>query len=66
MNLNEVAGKYYVLEKADHSDFQRQARILQSMWRETQGYPMGHKGDRLLGSLLVMPQAQDTLSKLSH
>jgi len=62
MNLKELAEKYHVLENVDHSDFQSQARILQSMWRDSQGYPIGHLGNRTLGSLLQMPWAKETLS----
>lgn len=46
--------------------FQRRARLLQSIWREGQGYPMGihtgRHGERLLGSRLVMPWAEETLA----
>jgi hypothetical protein len=64
--LSELAKKYYAFEKADKSDFQRRARILQSVWRSEQGYEMGihasGEGMRPLGSRLVMPWAKDTLA----
>lgn len=60
------AKRYDVYEEADKSDFQRRARILQSMWREEQGFEIGvHKGrngERPLGSRLAMPWAEETLS----
>lgn len=65
-DLIKLAKRYEVYEKADKSDFQRKARILQSMWREEQGFEIGvHKGrngDRPLGSRLTMPWAEETLS----
>lgn len=65
-NLNDLAKEYHVLEKSDKSDFQRRARILQSIWRTEQGYDVGihsgRKGERLLGSRLVMPWAEETLA----
>ncbi len=64
--LNELAKEYQVLEKVDKSEFQRKARLLQSIWREEQGYPVGvhkHKGEsRHLGSRLSMPWADETLA----
>jgi len=66
MNLDEVAARYHALEETDKGSFQRRARILQSMWREERGYPMGeHRTrDRVrpLGSRLAMPWAEETLS----
>ncbi len=65
-DLDNLAKKYYVLEGVDKSDFQRRARILQSIWRTEQGYDVGvhsdRKGKRLLGSRLVMPWAEETLA----
>jgi hypothetical protein len=60
--LNRLALKYKVLVKSDSPGFQRRARILQSVWREEQGYAPGmHKG-KFLGSRLAMPEAQEKLS----
>lgn len=65
-DLDNLAKKYHVLEGVDKSDFQRRARILQSIWRAEQGYDVGahsgRKGKRLLGSRLVMPWAEETLA----
>lgn len=44
------------------NDFQRTARLRQSLWRERHGYPMGLNGTRQLGSRLAMPFAKDTLA----
>jgi hypothetical protein len=63
MTLRDLAKEYSALEAVDKSDFQRSARILQSMWRAKQGYEIGElktkNGSRLLGSRLVMPWAQE-------
>lgn len=66
MDLNELARRLNALEKVDISIFQRRARVLQSIWREEQGFGCGaHKtnsNSRFLGSRLPMPWAQETLS----
>jgi hypothetical protein len=66
MNLNELARELNVLEKSDISTFQRRARVLQSIWREEQGFACGeHRHGatvRPLGSRLPMPWAQETLA----
>lgn len=53
-------------EATDKQAFQRRARALQSLWRQTQGYPCGeHRsraGARPLGSRLPMPWAEETLA----
>ena len=38
--MTRIAKQYHAYEKVDKSDFQRKARILQSMWREEQNYPI--------------------------
>jgi hypothetical protein len=62
MDLDELAQKLNVLESVDKNKFQRKARILQSLWREEKGYPMGMYRSRPLGSSLEMPWARDTLA----
>lgn len=42
--------------------FQRRARVLQSIWREERGYPMGEHRGMPLGSRLPMPWAEQTLA----
>jgi hypothetical protein len=42
--------------------FQRRARLLQSLWRERQGLPIGKHGGRLRGSRLAMPSAETDLT----
>ncbi len=61
-DLDNLAKRYYVLEGVDKSDFRRRARILQSIWRTERGYDIGVHSDRLLGSRLVMPWAEETLA----
>ena len=66
MQLNDLATSLDVLERVDVSEFQRRARVLQSIWREEKGIPCGEHtgptGSRRLGSRLPMPWAQDTLA----
>lgn len=65
MNLNDLAKKYLAYEQIDKTQFQRRARILQSIWREQNGYLCGFHNSRgtprLLGSRLEMPWAKETL-----
>ena len=65
-DLDRLARKYIAFEEVDKSNFQRKARILQSIWRIEQGYEIGihvdKTGERPLGSRLVMPWAEETLS----
>jgi len=65
-DLIKLAERYEAYVKSDDRDFQRKARILQSMWREEQGYEvgvhLGKNGEKPLGSRLVMPWAEETLS----
>ena len=46
---------------ASDNEFQRRARILQSMWREEQGLPKGEHRGKPLGSRLAMPAAEQHL-----
>ena len=50
--------------KSDNA-FQQRARLLQALWREAQGFPIGptsKKNDTPLGSRVAMPFAQETLA----
>jgi hypothetical protein len=58
---DEVLEQHHVLIRSDNA-FQRRARLLQSLWRERHELPIGMHGDRLLGSRLAMPFAQESLS----
>ena len=67
MNLTQLAEALHAKESVDKSDFQRRARILQSIWREEQGFScqedLDAKGQMYLrGSRLKMPEAKDLLS----
>ncbi len=67
MNLTKLAEALHAKELVDKSDFQRKARILQSIWREEQGFSCQEytdaKGQKYLrGSRLKMPEAKDLLS----
>ncbi len=60
-----LACQYEVLVESDN-EFQRRARVLQSIWRQEQSYPAGRRGrgakERTLGSRLPMPWAEATLA----
>ena len=60
--LTQLAKEYDVYVKSDGAGFKRRARILQSMWREEQGYEAGKHRQRVLGSRLPMPWAKETLA----
>ena len=68
MNLTQLAEALQAKESVDKSDFQRIARILQSIWREEQGFScqgedLDAKGQKYLrGSRLKMPEAKNLLS----
>ena len=71
MDINTLAKKLHALEAIDKSEFQRCARVLQSLWRKEQGFPpgehywktrSGERKSRPLGSRLPMPLAEDTLA----
>lgn len=62
MGLDELARSMNALRSVDVSPFQRRARILQAIWREEKGLDCGtHRGE-LLGSRLVMPDAEQSLA----
>jgi len=60
--LAALARRNDSFEAVDASVFQRTARILQSVWREGQGYPVGVRGDRRYGARLAMPWARESLA----
>jgi len=60
-DLTEAARKHSVFVAAD-SPYQRQVRLLQALWREERGYPIGEHRGPALGSRLAMPWAQRTLA----
>ena len=50
---------------AGDNDFQRRARLIQALWREEQGLPIGLRSSKRLeplGSRLAMPFARETLA----
>ena len=59
--LADLLIRHQVLVPADNA-FQRRARLLQALWREEQGLPIGEHRGRPLGSRLAMPAAKDDLS----
>lgn len=61
-SLAELGNRYNAWERSDRNDFQRRARILQSIWRDEKGYPMGEHAGRPLGSRLPMPWAREEMA----
>jgi len=59
--INELAKRYLAYEQSDNS-FQRKTRLLQSMWREENGYEAGEHHGKKRGNYLPMPWAKETLS----
>ncbi len=62
MPLTQLAHKHLAFEPTDISEFQRKARILQSMWREERGYEAAFFRGKQRGNYLLMPWAKDTLN----
>lgn len=66
MRIQDLAKQYCALESIDKTEFRKRARLLQSIWREEQGFPIGQhvskKDSRPLGSRLEMPWASETLA----
>lgn len=60
-DLDNLARKHHAYVPSDDRGFRREARILQSIWREGQGYEAGEHDDQHLGSRLPMPWAEETL-----
>jgi hypothetical protein len=58
--LRSLAEEHQVLVSAD-TTFQRKARVLQALWREARGLPIGDHRGRPLGSRIAMPMAQQQL-----
>ncbi len=61
-DLLALAREYDSFESVDASAFQRKARILQSMWREERGYPVGVRKEKRYGARLAMPWARESLA----
>lgn len=62
MDLIDLAKRFHAFENVDKSDFQRKARILQSIWREKQGYDPGEFRGKIRGARLRMPWAKESLA----
>jgi len=61
-DLDSLARRLQAFESADKLPYQRQLRVLQSLWREQCGYAAGTHKDRPLGSRLPMPWARESLA----
>jgi hypothetical protein len=61
VQLDKLARDLYAYKTVDFSAFQRRARVLQSIWREEQGFEPGEHAGNPLGSRLRMPEAQEKL-----
>lgn len=60
-HLDDLARQHDAYVKSDGRGFRRKARVLQSIWREENGYPIGLHRGRPLGSRLAMPWARESL-----
>ncbi len=60
-HVSKVLRKHHVLVPSDN-EFQKRARLLQGLWRESKGLPIGNNYGEPMGSLLSMPEAKDDLS----
>lgn len=58
---DELLERHDVLVRSDNA-FQRRARLLQALWRERRGLPVGLHRGKALGSRLEMPFAKETLA----
>lgn len=59
--LRDLLVEHHVAVPTDN-DFQRRARLLQALWRESRGLAIGTHRGRPLGSRLAMPDAEQSLS----
>ena len=59
--LAQLCREHHAFVAADN-DFQRRARLLQSLWREHHGLPIGEHRGAPLGSRLAMPFAEESLA----
>jgi hypothetical protein len=62
MTFQELAKHYHALETVDARSFQPRARLLQSIWREEQGYDSTTYRGKVRGARLPMPWAKETLA----
>ena len=60
--LRELAVATHCLETVDGNDFQKRARILQALWREERGYPIGELAGKPRGARLAMPWAKESMA----
>jgi hypothetical protein len=61
-DLATIARQYDAFEPVDISTFQRRSRILQSMWRDDHGFPIGIADGRRYGARLETAWAKATLA----
>ncbi len=61
--FESVSSRYLAWEpNTDTMPFQRRARLLQAMWREERGLPVGTMAGKQRGALIEMPFAKDRLA----
>jgi hypothetical protein len=61
-HIDEMARKHDAFIASDGRGFRRAARILQSLWRESHGYPVGEHEGSALGSRLSLEFAEESLA----
>ena len=59
-DMKDVLLEHHVWVQSDNG-FQQRARLMQALWREEQGLPVGDHRGRPLGSRLDMPRAEQQL-----
>ncbi len=64
-SLEEVAKRFDAWVEGDKNEFQRRARLLQSIWRESKGYGMGKVRKRQIGSWLAVDDSKEGHNFLS-
>ena len=61
--LETLARRLHAWEpNTDTNEFQRRARLLQALWRDERGLPVGSMRGKPRGALIAMPLAEETLA----
>ncbi len=61
-SLDRVAESLNCCESVDTNEFQRKARILQAIWRQDRGYPIGGLSGKPRGAMMAMPWARESMA----
>jgi hypothetical protein len=66
VTIEDLLAHYHALENVDARSFQPRARLLQSIWRDEQGFESTTYRGKIRGARLPMPWATDTLTNYLH